>query len=126
MPDDLQRLVGAVAFAVVFFVLTAGIVSAVRAWKRVPKARGTSRPEPDIPIAIIEEKIVMTTGGEVAVIMMLLNVLLCVFWFLIAKTIVEQAAAGAVFTGGAVMWGVCIICGRRRTYLVRRGPQSPP
>jgi hypothetical protein len=77
-------------------------------------------------IAVIEERVTFTIGGGVALLMLVISIAGAAMWFLAARTVIEQAAVGAVFTANAVIWGVGIVVGRRRTYVVRRAPPGEP
>jgi membrane protein implicated in regulation of membrane protease activity len=117
-------LIGAAAFAVVVLIFALLIRKFARpiTTKINPNWRA---PEPPIEIARIEERTVFSLGGAAAGVLLVLHNFGMLFAFIGgAKSAVQEASLGTVWIAGNVLWGVCAIIGRRRTYRVLRD-QSP-
>lgn len=75
-------------------------------------------------IARIVEEVRTTLGGGVCTLMLILNAVCTIPPFIFDSSAVRQAAWAAAFTGGSVLWGIGVIVGRRRTYVVHRSPKE--
>jgi hypothetical protein len=116
MTDEIKLMaIGAAGVALVVLVIVAGIWIARR-----------NRPavfEPD-QIALISERVTFSLGGVCAVVLLLVwNVAAAYLW--ISQAIVISETLLAMFwVGGNVLWGIGILVGRRRAYVVYKMPPA--
>ena len=69
-------------------------------------------------IAFIEERVRFSAGGLVAEVFLILHNVGCLLFFMGVKSAVQEASVGTIWIAGNVLWGVCAIIGRRKTYRV--------
>jgi hypothetical protein len=67
-----------------------------------------------------------STGGVFAGILLALhNLIMAVGYFTGARGAVQEASIGTIWIAGNVLWGVCVLVGRKRIYVVTREEQPP-
>ena len=73
-------------------------------------------------LAIITEDIRATGGGALSFLLLLVAIFVSVVSYNTATTVFQQIEAGVGFIGSAIIFGLGIALGRRRTYTVYRSP----
>ena len=73
-----------------------------------------------IEIARLEEQVDSTLGGRFCFLLLILNSLLWVLVMGADTSAIRQAAYGTLLIAGNVLFGIGVIIGRRRTYVVTR------
>ncbi len=123
MDRDLQIVggvcVAAIVIGLVIYAISRSSARHAASWK--PPARQE--------IARIEERVSLSgLGGLSSVLLMLHNVVMAIAFFVSAKSAVQEASLGTMWIAGNVLWGVCMMMGRRSTYVVTRqiDPVDPP
>jgi hypothetical protein len=91
---------------------------------------GSGRPEKTYAeIATIEEIVKRTPFGTFCLFLLILNAAFNFLAFVVDNSAVRQAAFGALLTGGTILFGLGVVLGRVRTYIVYREvpdePQEP-
>jgi hypothetical protein len=71
-------------------------------------------------IARIIERSEFTLGGTVAVLLLVLHQLGMLTFWIAPRVGQDGAMLAAAWIGGTLLWGVCALIGRRRTYAVYR------
>ena len=116
MTDDVKIMaMGAAGVALVVLAIVVGV------W--IARRNRAAAFEPD-QIALISERVTFSLGGFCAVVLLLVwNVAAACLW--ISQAIVIPETLLAIFwVGGNVLWGIGIIVGRKRAYLVYRMPPA--
>lgn len=77
-------------------------------------------------IARLEEESVHMTGPGIfsAILLTLHNFLMLVLFVGAARSAVQETSLGTIWIAGNVLFGACMLAGRRRTYRVLR--EQPP
>jgi hypothetical protein len=71
-------------------------------------------------IASIDETTVFSGGGVFAMVMLVLTQTIGLFALLGSTNIFQQLMAGVMIISGTLLWGIGVIIGRKRSYVVRR------
>jgi hypothetical protein len=88
---------------------------------RLAKQRGTTAvATQSAAVATIQEHTQRTPEGNFCLILLLLNAAITIIAFLAESSAVRQAAYGTMLTGGSVLFGLGVVLGRTRTYIVFR------
>jgi hypothetical protein len=75
-------------------------------------------------IALLTEHSEFTPGGIAGIALMLaFDVLMLVGCVVAPKNILQETVAALIWIGGNQLFGVMVLSGRQRHYLVRRAPQ---
>lgn len=130
-----QTAAGVIALAVVVVL----IIAVAAAWRRGQRAEIDGKLTPPEPtkvsywmppqryeIARIESTTTLSNGGVFcAVFLALHNILMILVYLGGARSAVQEASIGTVWIAGNILWGVCMMMGRRQTYIVtRESPQN--
>lgn len=123
--DPKVQLIVALIFGVL---IIAGIVLARD--KNASPARKYVPPPPPVELARIDETVTLTGAGAFSgVLLVLHNMFMGALFLFGTRSAVQETSLGTIWIAGNVLWGVCMLMGRKRTYRVLRDqkpPQPPP
>lgn len=77
-------------------------------------------------LAVIVEEQTATGGGVFSMAMLVLTIGFALTIFVSAKSAIHEIEAGVVLTAGAIVWGLGIALGRKRSYRVFRSEHREP
>ena len=108
----------AAAFIAGIAMLAILVSIAIWIWRRI---RSPTSPDPD-QIARISERVTYSAGGFFAMFLLVLSNAAAVYMWLTDMNILPERVFALLWIGSNMLWGIGIIVGRRRTYVVYKMP----
>lgn len=102
----------------------AGLVVLALFWRAREKRKIIIKTRDEI--ARIEEITLATAGGTLAMLLLVLHNAGMLAIFMGTKNAIQEASLGTLWIAGNVLWGIGVIVGRKRTYVVTRDIQPRP